>query len=130
MKFKFILKWHILILMLRFYRFCNIIFLVFYHILSHIYHIVWIFIIFECLLYFNLIVFLLQISDSISIVDLCFKFVLRKIIPFALTLIYFGNVSSFSSPSPWWSTHHTPPHIFLSCHVFVTPPTLMKISMK
>ena len=101
----------------------------FYHLLALIYHPVWFVIFFEYLLYFILLLFWFQSSDSISAINSYFRISFQKRISFTLTLSYFGNVSNFCN------RHHcgeltTTNSIFWYFVMFVSPPTLMNMSVK
>ena len=66
-----------------------------YSLWSHLYHAVWLVIIFEYLLYFILLVFWFQNYGLNSEIYSYFKIILQNMIPWELTLIYFVNVSPF-----------------------------------
>ena len=95
MNFYFIIKYYILIYILRFNTFWYNMLSIVYHLLSHIYHAVWLVIIFEYLLYFILLVFWFQNYGLNSEIYSYFKIILQNMIPWELTLIYFVNVSPF-----------------------------------
>ena len=78
MKFNFIIKWYILISILRFYTFRYNMLSIFYNLLSYIYHLIWLVIIIEYLSYFILSVFWFQISDLISSIHSYFKIIYEK----------------------------------------------------
>ena len=62
---------------IKIYIFRYNIFLIFYNLLSHIYHPVWLVIIFHYLVYFLSLLFWFQMYDSISEIYSYFKFILR-----------------------------------------------------
>ena len=111
-----------MISILIFYTFCYNMLSILYNLLSHIYHSFWLLITSEYLLYFNILVFLFQIYDSISSIHSQLKIILRKIIPCELNLSCFGNVLAFLLPSPWRSTHHKPLYLLLSVVCFFIHP--------
>ena len=123
-------KYYGLISILRFYTFFYNMLSTLFHLLLHIYHPILLVFIFEYLFYYNLSVFWFQNHDFIPVIYSYFKIILRKRVPCALTLGYFFNVSAFFLTSAMAVNSPQPTLSFVILCVFVSPPTLMKMSIK